>query len=386
MKITAVDALVCGAGMRNWVFVKVTTDEGVVGWGEASREWRTRSVVAALEDLRPLLVGEDPVRREHLWQVLYRQHYFRPSGAELSAVSGVDQALWDIAGKSAGLPVHRLLGGPVRDHVRTYDHLAGGDTEAVYDRVEPQAMAEAARRCVEDGYDAIKVLVVPPSRPLDSAASVRAAVARFAAIREAVGEDTDVMVDLHGRCSPAMALQYARALAPMRPWFFEEPIPPENPRVLADLRRRLPVPVATGERLGTRHAFREVLEAGAADVLQPDVCHCGGISEARAIASMAAAWHVAIAPHNSLGPVAFAAAIQLAFATPNHLIQEAFRLDADWRQEVVDEPIAVERGRVLPPTRPGLGVEVLEDVVAAHPPTQEPLMRAFHADAAVADW
>ena len=387
--IRGVEAIVVNAELRNWVFVKVTTSEPeLVGWGEATLEWQTQGVVGAIRDLEPLVLGEDPLRTEHLWQAMYRHHFFRAGIVTMSALSGIDQALHDIAGKQRGVPTYELLGGAVRDHVRFYDHLGGGDSDAVYgvSAAEPEQFGELAGRSVADGFDALKILAVPPTRMLDGQAAIRLAAQRLAAVREAVGPDVDVMVDLHGRSTPAMAIQYGLAMAPSSPWFLEEPCPPENPEALAEVARALPIPIATGERLGTRFEFRRVLELRACAVVQPDVCHCGGLTELRKIASMADAYFVTVAPHNPLGPVATMANLHFAFATPNFLIQEVMRSDVPWRDDVVDNPVEIVDGRALPPTRPGLGIAVDEKEARRHPYRPEREMRPYHPDGAIADW
>lgn len=388
MKITSISTRVVNAQMRNWVFVKVETDAGLTGWGEASLEWKTRAVVGCVDDLAPLILGLDPRRIEHLYQVMYRHSFFRMGVVGMSALSGIEQACWDIWGKSLDVPVYQLLGGAVRESIRMYDHLGGGEMTALYLHDQPERMAERARESVAAGYTAIKALVVPITEPLDRFAPLRHAEQCMAAIREAVGDDVDVMVDLHGRTTPAMAIEYAHALLPYRPWFFEEPCPPENVDGMVLIARATPIPIATGERLVTRFQFREVLERGACAVIQPDLCHCGGLWEARKIAAMAEAYYVSIAPHNPLGPIATAANIQFGLATPNFLIQEAIRADVPWRNDVVTDPVPVIDGhvRLEDVSRPGLGIEVDEDAAAAHPFEQEVLMQPYHADGAVADW
>jgi galactonate dehydratase len=240
---------------------------------------------------------------------------------------------------------------------------------------------------VATGYTALKVLVVPKTLPLDGSAALRHAETLMAAIREAVGPDVDVMVDLHARTTPAMAIQFGEVLRPFRPFFLEEPCPPENVGGMAEVARALPdIPLATGERLVTRWGFRELLERQACAVIQPDLCHCGGLWEARKIAAMAETYYVSVAPHNPLGPVATAAAIHFALATPNWLIQEAIRADVPWRDAVVGGGLPVVQGYILPPTAPGLGVSVDEQEAARHPFEQEVLMQWWHQDGAVADW
>ena len=387
MKITRISTVVVNANMRNWTFVKVETDQGIVGWGEASLEWKTRGVVGCVEDLAALVVGEDPRRIEHLYQVMYRHSFFRMGVVGMSAVSGIEHALWDIWGKSLGVPVYQLLGGEVRKRVRMYDHLGGGEMNALYLQDQPERMAERARESVDAGYTAIKALVVPMSEPLDALRPIRHAERCMAAIRDAVGDDIDVMVDIHGRCTPAMAVQYGEALRQFRPYFIEEPVPSENVDALLEVKNALAgIPIATGERLVTRYAFREILEKGAAHVLQPDLCHCGGLWEARKIAAMAETDYVSLAPHNPLGPIATMVNLHFGFAVPNFLIQEAIRSDVPWRNDVVNDPVVVENGYVKLPDKPGLGIEVNEVEAAKHPFKQEVLMQTYHADGSVADW
>jgi galactonate dehydratase len=388
MRITALGARVVNAARRNWIFVRIETDQpGLIGWGEASLEVKTRGVLGALEDFAPLVVGEDPHRIEHIWQMLYRQQFFRGGAVEMSAVSGIDQALWDIKGKDLGVPVWQLLGGRVRDKVRFYDHLGGGAPEATYGEMEPARVAELARRSVADGFDALKLLAVPRSRPLDSVARVRSAAVVMEAVREAVGPGVDIMVDLHGRTTATMAIRYGQAMAPCEPWFFEEPVPPEDVDGHVAVARALPgIPIASGERLIGRWAFRPFFERGAIAVAQPDVCHSGGISELRRIAAMAEAHGISVAPHNPLGPIATVANLHLAVATPNHLICEVMRADVPWRDDIVSGVPPIVAGHMVPPAAPGLGVDVDEAAADAHPYQPEPQYRWFHEDGSVAEW
>ena len=387
MRVTAVETIVVDARLRNWVFVKVTTDEGLAGWGEASLEWKTRAVTGAVEDLASLVIGEDPFRIEHLWQSMFRQQFFKGGVVTMSAISGIEQALHDLKAKALGVPLYELLGGRVRDRVRLYDHLGGGDSQSVYEDATPASFAERARESVRDGFTALKILAVPTARPLEGGRWLREAESLMGAVREAVGDDVEVMVDLHGRTTPAAAIQVGRALAPFRPWFLEEPVQPGNVDALVEVARAVPVPIATGERLVTRWEFAELFARRACAVVQPDVCHCGGIAELRRIAAMAETAFVGVAPHNPLGPVATAVNVHLALATPNFLIQEVMRADVPWRDEVLDAPLEIVDGHVLPPTRPGIGVEIDEAAAAEHPYREEPpLARVFHEDGAVADW
>jgi galactonate dehydratase len=389
MKITALRTVVVNAEMRNWVFVKVETDEaGLFGWGEASLEWKTRGVVGAIEDLAAMVVGEDPTRIEHVYQKLYRQSFWRLGVIGMSAISGIEQACWDITGKSLGVPVYRLLGGAVRDRVRMYTHLGGGSMKAVYETFDPAPLIDLAQSVVSRGYTALKVVFVPYSEPLMGAPYVKRLRQLMEKLRLAVGDHVDIMIDFHGRTYPATAVQYINALAEFNPFFCEEPVPPENVSALREVRRAVSVPIATGERLVTRHQFREVFEQQACHVIQPDLCHCGGLLEGKKIAAMAEAYYMGVAPHNPLGPVANAAALHFDLSTPNFLIQEDMLADVPWRWEVVQHSLQTRDGYWLKSESPGLGVEVNEREAARHPFQQEVMhsttIRA--ADGAILDW
>ena len=392
MRITALKTVVVNAEMRNWVFVKIETDQaGLYGWGEASLEWKTRAVVGAVEDFAPMLLGEDPARIEHLYQKLYRLSFWRVGVIGMSAISGIEQALWDIKGKALNRPVFDLLGGRVRDRVRMYTHLGGGDMRAVYDThnsPDPAIFADRAAEVVAKGYTAVKVLITPPTETLNSIAAYRYAAAGMEAMRRAVGDDIDIMVDCHGRHAPANALEFCRVLAPYRPYFVEEPVPPENVDAMAEVRRASPVPIATGERLLTRHDFRPLFEKQACDVIQPDLCHCGGLWEAKKIAAMAEVYYLGVAPHNPLGPVANAAALHFALSTPNFLIQEDMLGDVPWRWDVVRSSLVTQNGFWLPASEPGLGIEINEAEAAKHPFKQEVIhsLNTRAHDGAILDW
>ncbi|MBL4575332.1 MAG: galactonate dehydratase [Opitutaceae bacterium] len=392
MKITAIETHICNARMRNWIFVKVLTDQpGLYGWGEATLEWHTRSVVGAIEDISQLLIGEDPRRIEHLWQMMYRQHFWHGNGIVRStAISGIDIALWDIVGKVHGVPCHELWGGRVRDYIRTYSHLGGGKMEDFYETSPSDAkrFAELAIEAVEDRFTAFKTMAVPETMPIEGMRPVQYAEACVAAMRDAVGPDIDIMVDCHARCSPRMGMRFAKALDPYGLYFFEEPCWPETLDDIAAIQRAVTTPVATGERLITQHAFRELLEKRACSVIQPDITHCGGLSEARRIAAMAEPYRVSMAPHNPQGPVSTAASLEFGFATPSYIICESVSNDVPWRDDVVSEGFTLEKkGRIVRPnTRPGLGIEINEAEVAKHPFKQEVLKRTFYPDGAVGDW
>jgi galactonate dehydratase len=389
MKITDVKTIVVNAEMRNWVFVKVETDQdGLWGWGEASLEWKTRSVVGAIEDFKPMLVGEDPTRIEHLYQKMYRQSFWRVGVIGMSAISGIEQACWDIFGKSLGLPVYKLLGGAVRDRVRMYTHLGGGDMRAVYETFDPGPLIELAQQVVARGYTAVKVVFVPYSEPLMGIGTVKKFASLMERLRLALGDEIDIMIDFHGRTYPAMAVQYINAIADARPYFCEEVVPPENVDAMRQVREAVSVPIATGERLVTRHEFREIFEKAACHVIQPDLCHCGGLLEGKKIAAMAEAYYMGVAPHNPLGPVANAVALHFALSTPNFLIQEDMVSDVPWRWDVVQHSLETKDGYWQKAEAPGLGITVNEREAAKHPFQQETMhsttIRA--ADGAVLDW
>jgi galactonate dehydratase len=389
MKITNIKATVVNAQLRNWILVKVETDQqGLYGWGEASMELKTRAVLGAIEDCAPMLIGEDPTRIEHLYQKLYRGAFFRPGVIGMSAISGIEHALWDILGKSLNVPVYKLLGGAVRDRVRMYTHLGGGQMDAVYRTFDSGPLVELAHKVIEQGYTALKVVCVPYSEPLMGVGYTKRFAKAIEKLRVAVGDDIDIMIDFHGRTYPAVAIQYIDAIAEYGPYFCEEPVPPENLEALAEVRRAVKVPIATGERLVTRHQFRRLFELQACHVIQPDLCHCGGLMEARKIAAMAETYYIGVAPHNPLGPIANCVALHFALATPNFLIQEDMLSDVPWRWDVVHQNLQRENGYWLTPDAPGLGIEVNEKEAAKYPFKQEVFLmdEAQAPDGAVLDF
>ena len=339
-----------------WLFVRVETSGGLVGWGEASCEGRSETVRTAVHQLAEYLIGQDPFRIEDHWQVMSKGSFYRHGVILSSAVAGLDQALWDLLGKSVGLPVHVLLGGPVRERVRVYCWV-GGD--------EPAEVADQIAQVVEEGMTAVKMNASGRMKPLGTPASLQGVYDRVAAAREVLGADRDVAVDLHGRFTLATARRLARLLEPLSPFFLEEPVAPENSHLIGQVVASTVTPVSTGERLYTRQEFLPVLQSGIA-VAQPDLSHAGGISEVRRIASLCETFDVAVAPHCPLGPLALASSLQVAFATPNHLIQEQsigirYNEDAEVLDYVVDrEPFRFVDGHVERFTGPGLGIEVDE--------------------------
>lgn len=367
-----------------WLFVRVETESGIVGWGEATCEGRSETVRTAVDQLAELLVGRDALRIEDHWQVLTKGSFYRGGPILASAVSGLDQALWDIAGKHLGAPVHQLLGGAVRDRVRVYSWV-GGD--------EPGEVADAVAAQVEAGMTAVKMNASGRMKPLATVAELDGVVRRVAAAREVLGPDRDVAVDFHGRFSLATARAVAPLLEPFSPFFLEEPVTPENSHLIGSIVAATRLPVSTGERLYSRQEFLPVLQAGIA-VAQPDLSHAGGISEVRRIASLAETFDVALAPHCPLGPLALAASLQIGFATPNHLIQEqSIGIHYNQGAEVLDylldtAPLRFVDGHIERFTGPGLGIEIDEAEVRAADARghawRGPVWR--HPDGSFAEW
>ena len=376
--------------MRNWVFVKVETDvPGLYGWGEATLEWKTRAVVGAIEDLTPLVLGQNPQDIENICRMLHKWGFWRIGVIGTSAISGIEMALWDILGKSLGVPVWRLLGGQVRDKVRVYTHLGMGEMTSVYESFDKSSLIERTLAVMEQGYRAVKLVNIPYTHYTASLGNLKKLEAGMLALREAVGDEVEIMVDFHGRCSSvSAALQYIDAIAPARPMFAEEPVGPGDAQAMAMIAARSPVPIATGERLVDRLEFDALFRLRAVHIAQPDLCHVGGFTEAKKIASAAETAGAAVAPHNPLGPLAGVAALHFAVATPNFLIQEEMVGAVPWYREVMDNPIVMKDGHWQVPSLPGLGVEVHETIADSHPFEQE-IFHTRHAqmgDGTVVDW
>jgi len=344
MKITKLETLMV---QPRWLFLKVHTDAGIVGLGEPVVEGRAQTVAAAIKQLEPYLLGKDPRAVTHHWQAMYRHAFYRGGPVLTSAISGVDMALWDIKGKALGVPVYELLGGPTRSRVRVYAHAS-----------TPEAIHERA----QEGFTAFKTGVFKdrPARIVENPGFIHRAVEQFAQLRKAAGDEADIGIDFHGAISPQTAKLLIHELEPHQPMFIEEPVQCQNVEVMADIARGTHLPIATGERIFTKWGFREILEKGAASILQPDLCHAGGITEVRLIAGMAESYYAAIAPHNPLGPISLAAGLQLAGAIPNFLCQEQVHLGGGY----LTEPFQVKDGYIDLPVGPGLGVELDEDTLA----------------------
>jgi galactonate dehydratase len=368
-----------------WLFLRLETSGGLVGWGEPVVEGRAHTVRAAVEELLDsYLLGKSPDRIEDHWQTMYRGGFYRGGPVLMSAIAGIDQALWDIKGKRFGAPVYELLGGRARDRIRVYQWV-GGD--------RPENVADAAREKVAEGFTALKMNATAEMERVDSPAAVAEAEARLEAVREAVGDDVDIGVDFHGRVAKSMAKRLAAALEPHQPMFIEEPVLPEHNDALPGIAAHTTTPIATGERMYSRWDFKQVFESGAVDVIQPDLSHAGGITEVKKIADMAEAYDVAMAPHCPLGPIALAACIQVDAVSPNALIQEQ-SLDIHYNEgsDVLDylaDPSVFDyrEGYVDFPDGPGLGIEIDEQHVRAKAGDidwHNPVWR--HEDGSVAEW
>ena len=382
MKITSLETFKVPP---RWLFLKISTNEGITGWGEPIVEGRAETVRAAVGELSEYLVGKDPFRIEDHFQVLYRGGFYRGGPILTSAISGIEQALWDIKGRALGVPVYELLGGAARERIRVYGWI-GGD--------RPGEVAEAAEAQVAAGFTAVKMNANSEMHYVESFTEVDAAVSRFASVREAVGWEADIAVDFHGRVHRAMAKALVKELEPYRPMFIEEPVLPEHGEALREIARYTSTPIALGERLYTRWDFKRVLVDGYVDIVQPDLSHAGGILEARKISAMAEAFDVAVAPHCPLGPIALASSLQLDACTPNAFIQEqSLGIHYNRGNDLLDylknpRVFSYKDGYASVPEGPGLGIEIDEDKVRRSAQTEHnwksPIWR--NADGTVAEW
>ncbi|UFJ40783.1 galactonate dehydratase [Brevibacillus humidisoli] len=368
-----------------WLFLKMETDEGLSGWGELIVEGKADTVATCVKEMEEYLIGRNPLTIEDHWQALYRGGFYRGGPVLMSAISGLEQAMWDIAGKYYNIPVYQMLGGAARRNIRVYSWI-GGD--------RPHDVAQAAKTKAQAGFTAIKMNATEEMHYIDSPSKVDAVISRVAAIREAVGQDFGIGVDFHGRVHKAMAKALVRELEPYRPMFIEEPVLPENNEALREIARHTTIPIATGERQYTRWGFKQLLADGYIDIIQPDLSHAGGILECRKIAAMAEAYDVAVAPHCPLGPIALAASLQLDACTPNAVIQEQsqgihYNEGVDLLDYLADPTVfRYTDGFVEIPTGPGLGITVDEQAVREAAGRghnwRNPLWR--HTDGSVAEW
>ena len=362
MKITRIETFCHYIDWCNWLFVKVSTDEGLYGWGEGSIAGPIRATEAAIHELGQVLIGHDPAGVEQHWQRMYNAWRWRGGAIGQTALAALDIALWDIEGKRLGVPVYRLLGGAFRERHRVYaSHWLGGVKM-------PEEAYEGAREAVRRGFRGFKWIPFRASELRENeAAAIRQGVELMAAAREGAGDDVEIYIECAEFLSPRTAVLAAEALKPYRPAWFEEPIPFENSAALADLRKHISVPIATGERLLSRYEFRELLERQAVDIIQPDLMHAGGITEVRKIAALADTHYVPVAPHNPAGPICNLAALHLSASIPNFHVLEQMEDERALRDELSTNPIVYCDGYYELPTEPGLGTDLNLDVLADRP-------------------
>jgi galactonate dehydratase len=368
-----------------WLFLKIVTDEGISGWGEPVIEGRARTVKAAVDELMGYLLGKDPLKIEDHWNVMYRGGFYRGGPILMSAIAGIDQALWDIKGKFYNAPIHELMGGACRESIRVYSWI-GGD--------RPADVARAAKKVVERGFTAVKMNATEELHYIDSYAKVEQVIERVAGVREEVGNEIGIGIDFHGRVHKPMAKLLAKELEPFHPMFIEEPVLPENNEALREITAITSIPIATGERMFSRWDFKTVLANGYCDIIQPDLSHAGGITECKKIAAMAEAYDVALAPHCPLGPIALSACLQVDATSHNAFIQEQslgihYNQGSDLLDYLVDQSVFdYKNGYVKIPTGAGLGIEINEEQVRKMAETghdwKNPVWR--HDDGSVAEW
>lgn len=368
-----------------WGFVEITTDSGLVGWGEPVLEAHEDAVLAAVNEMKPYLIGQDPSNIEDLWAVMYHAGFYRGGGVLMSAISGIDQALWDIKGKYYNAPVYQLLGGKVRDRIKVYSWI-GGD--------RPSHVAKAALEKKTEGFTAVKMNATDELMFIDSYSKIEAVLERVASIREACGPDFGIAVDFHGRVHKPMAKLLAKKLEEFNPMFIEEPVLCDNMEDFPEIAACCNVPIATGERLFTKYDFRKLLQMGGVDIIQPDLSHAGGITEVKKIASLAESFDVALAPHCPLGPIALSACLQVDAISYNAAIQEqSIGIHYNQGQEVLNyvhnkEDFTFVDGWVSMPTKPGLGVDINKELVIEENKTphqwKNPVWR--NEDGSVAEW
>ncbi len=377
MRITAVKPLPVWGGFKNYLFVKIETDAGIWGVGEAGLSWREMAVAEGVKHLESFLVGQDPLRIEHLWQRMFRGGFF-PAGRVLcAAISAIDIALWDIHGKALGVPVYQLLGGRVRDRVVCYPHT-GGKT--------PAELGENARRLREEGWKFIRFSVPSDGEILEPRWAMRETIRLCEGVKAAVGDDLEICLDLHTRLDPMDAIPLCRELEPFNPYFLEDPIRSENPASFHQLRRHIHAPIAAGEQFATKWEFRELVEEELINYARIDLCIVGGLTEARKVANWCETHYINIAPHNPLGPVSTAACLHLCLATSNFGVQELPVRPNSTLTDVVPVQVDFERGYLLPADRPGLGIDFDEAAALAAPPQygQPPELR--RADGSFTNW
>lgn len=361
MKISAVKTFICHCYRTNWVFCKIETDSGIHGWGEATLEYKEHTVAQAIHELERYLLGKDPHRIEAFRHDCYRDAYWRGGPVLMSALAGVEMALWDIKGKDLGVPVYQLLGGKLRDSIDCYANGWFSPAKT------PDEFAAKAVEVKHYGFKGLKWDPFGNAWLTISKGDLAKAVECVEKVADSVGTEVELLIEGHGRFDIPTAVRIGQALEPFNILWLEEPIPPDDLDGLAEVKRRSRVAIAAGERLYSRYDYRRFFDLNCADFAQPDVSHAGGIMEMRMIAAMAEARHIQFCPHNPSGPVANAASIQLAACIPNCMFLETMLLDVPWRQDICDERLVVTDGQMMIPDRPGLGIELDEDELAKHP-------------------
>jgi galactonate dehydratase len=379
MRITDLRVLQTKGEHCNWTFVKVYTDGDVTGIGEASIERNDVGVVSVLESFKDFLVGKDPFQIEYIWNALYKQTFKYGQLIVLTALSGLEQALWDIKGKALGVPVYEFLGGKMRDRLRAYANAWAfhGLPTLMTTKDTPDSIAANALKMVDLGFTAMKWDPFRQGGQVISREEEDFALASVKAVREAVGPKIDLLIECHGRFNMWSAIRMAHKLEPFDPYFYEEPIPPDNVDAMAAVQAAIRLPIATGERLYTRWEFRPLLEKQAARIIQPDICNVGGILELKKIAAMAETYYVAVQPHNPNGPIQTVASMHLDASIPNFIFQEFFFPYLDHYNEILTEPIIYKDGYLEVPTGPGLGTDIREDVISKQPPVPQPQMATW---------
>lgn len=376
MKITSVRTIIVGE-VRPFLFVIVETECGLTGIGEAGITWREKAIAGFIEALTPSLVGQDPRRIEHLWQVMLRCGFFPGGRIGAAAISAIDLALWDIKGKALGVPVYELLGGLVRERVACYPHI---------DDAEFPAMFDQCRQRVEAGWQFVRFNFPSDGDVLEPRIAVRRGVELVTGVREAVGPDIGIIIDVHTRLDPVDAVTLCRQLEPLNVFFVEDPVRCENPAAIGRLRQHTNVPVAMGEQYATKWEFREAVENDWIDYCRVDLCIAGGLTEARKIAGWCETHYIAIAPHNPLGPVSTAACLHLDLATSNFAVQECARIPGEVLSDLFPVQVPFDRGNMLPPTAPGLGVEIDESAISRYPVMDGDCPRLQRADGSFTNW
>ncbi len=377
MKITNITTYLAKE-WRTFLFVVVDTDEGIYGVGEGGITGRELAVAGALEHFKPLLIGQDPFRTEHIWQTLSRGGFYPASLILTAAIAAIDVALWDIKGKALGVPVYQLLGGLVRDKVMTYNHLHGASVEAIVEGVQ-RSMAEGWK-CVrwEPTYR--------PDHVIEPRESIRLALAQWQAVREAAGDDVEICFDVHTKLSVPDAIRFCREVEPFRPFFIEDPLRAENADSYRRLRANTAVPIAAGEQYASKWAFRQVIEEEWIDYARIDVCNCGGLTEARKIAGWCETHYIDLAVHNPIGPVATAASLHLNLSAPNFGVMELPRRPGESMADVVLNQPEWEDGYLLPPTQPGLGIEFDREAIKNYPFEITELPHLRREDGSFTNW